>query len=140
MASRCCRECATRQRGNLQPNKAELGGKVKETLVRVALGGALVSIFAAAGDLLKPKSFAGLFGAAPSIALATLLLTVTQHGTAYAGREARSMVWGAIAFCLCASVASWLLMRHKCSARLSSGMALAVWLALALGQWFFFLR
>jgi transposase len=31
-----------------------------------------VSAFAALGDTLRPKSFAGLFGAAPSIALATL--------------------------------------------------------------------
>jgi len=31
-----------------------------------------VSAFAVIGDLFKPKSFGGLFGAAPSVALATL--------------------------------------------------------------------
>jgi hypothetical protein len=39
-------------------------------------GGLIVSAFAILGDLLRPKSFAGLFGAAPSIALATLTMAV----------------------------------------------------------------
>jgi len=42
-------------------------------LLRVVLGGAVVSTFALLGDVLKPKSFAGLFGAAPCVALATLV-------------------------------------------------------------------
>ena len=37
-----------------------------------------MSAFAALGDSLRPKSFAGLFGAAPSIALATLLITLSH--------------------------------------------------------------
>ncbi len=41
-------------------------------LFRFLVGGAIVSVFACLGDVLKPKSFAGLFGAAPSVALATL--------------------------------------------------------------------
>jgi hypothetical protein len=32
------------------------------------------------GDVLKPKSFAGLFSAAPSVALATLPLTILSDG------------------------------------------------------------
>ena len=31
-------------------------------------------------DVLRPKSFAGLFGAAPSVALATLGIAIYQHG------------------------------------------------------------
>ncbi len=38
-----------------------------EILYRFLIGGLVVSAFALIGDLLKPKSFAGLFGAAPSI-------------------------------------------------------------------------
>jgi hypothetical protein len=34
-----------------------------QILVRFLVGGAVVSAFAAVGDMLKPKSFAGLFGA-----------------------------------------------------------------------------
>jgi hypothetical protein len=41
--------------------------------------GVVVSIFAILGDLLKPKSFAGLFGAAPSVALATIGLTILSE-------------------------------------------------------------
>ncbi|MGB8632959.1 MAG: hypothetical protein WCD69_26885 [Xanthobacteraceae bacterium] len=48
--------------------------------LRLIAGGIAVSMFAALGDTLQPKSFAGLFGAAPSIALATLLITLSQQG------------------------------------------------------------
>ena len=37
-----------------------------EYLVRFLVGGVVVSAFAMLGDILRPKSFAGLFGAAPS--------------------------------------------------------------------------
>jgi hypothetical protein len=48
---------------------------VTQLLIRFLVGGAVVSVFAVLGDVLKPKSFAGLFPAAPSVALATLGLT-----------------------------------------------------------------
>ena len=40
-------------------------------LVRVVAGGVLVVAFAMLADMLKPKMFAGLFGAAPSVATAS---------------------------------------------------------------------
>jgi hypothetical protein len=40
---------------------------MREILLRIVIGGAVVSAFAILGDLLKPKSFAGIFGAAPSV-------------------------------------------------------------------------
>ncbi len=39
---------------------------MEEYLIRFFAGGLMVSAFAAVGDVLRPKSFAGLFGAAPS--------------------------------------------------------------------------
>jgi len=36
-----------------------------EYVIRFLVGGAVVSAFPMLGDLLRPKSFAGLFGAAP---------------------------------------------------------------------------
>jgi hypothetical protein len=39
-----------------------------EYMIRFLAGGVIVSLFAMIGDVLRPKSFAGLFGAAPSIA------------------------------------------------------------------------
>jgi hypothetical protein len=55
-----------------------------EYALRFLVGGIAVSAFAALGDTLRPKSFAGLFGAAPSIALATLLITLSQKDAASA--------------------------------------------------------
>ena len=49
---------------------------MNELFLRFAIGGIVVSAFAVLGDSFKPKSFAGLFGAAPSLALATLALTI----------------------------------------------------------------
>ncbi len=72
---------------------------------RFFVGGVVVSIFAILKDLLKPKSFAGLIGAAPSVALAMIGQTILTEGTVYAAEESRSMIAGAAAFflyaCLC---------------------------------------
>ena len=65
--------------------------------LRFIAGGVAVSMFAALGDTLQPKSFAGLFGAAPSIALAALLITLSQNGASFAAVEGRSMIAGAFA-------------------------------------------
>jgi hypothetical protein len=46
---------------------------MSELLLRFAIGGIVVSAFATLGDVFKPKSFAGLFEAAPSLALAKAL-------------------------------------------------------------------
>jgi hypothetical protein len=77
-----------------------------QIIIRVMIGGFVVSAFALIGDLLKPKSFAGLFGAAPSVALATIGLTVATEGAAYAVIEARSMMAGAVALFVYASLVS----------------------------------
>ena len=42
-----------------------------QLLLRFLIGGAVVSSFALLGDIVRPKSFAGIFGGAPSVALAT---------------------------------------------------------------------
>ncbi len=67
-----------------------------EYLIRFLAGGAVVSAFAMLGDVLRPKSFAGPFGAAPSVALATLGIAIYQHGKSYAAAQTLSMVAGAI--------------------------------------------
>jgi len=69
-----------------------------QVIVRFLVGGTIVSLFALLGDLLRPKGFAGLFAAAPSVALATLALTAFTQGADYASLEARSMIAGAAAF------------------------------------------
>ena len=101
-------------------------------MLRVIIGGTVVSTFALLGDVLKPKSFAGLFGAAPSVALATLALTVHKQGAAYASIEGRSMILGAAAFFLYASLASWAMLRRKWPALPVALAALVIWLGSAL--------
>jgi hypothetical protein len=110
-----------------------------ELLFRLLIGGILVSAFAMLGDLFKPKSFAGLFGAAPSIALATLGLTLLRQGRLYAATEARSMIAGAVGFFLYAYCVSWLMIRRNVRGLVASSVAIVVWAAAAFGLWFLWL-
>lgn len=108
---------------------------MKVMLLRFLIGGVAVSVFAVLGDLFKPKSFAGLFGAAPSIALATLGLTIASEGKSYAATEAKSMMAGALAFFVYASCVSWTLMRARFAATWVAVAGLTVWGAVAFGLW-----
>jgi uncharacterized membrane protein (GlpM family) len=65
--------------------------------IRGLAGGALVVLFSVAGELLRPKSFAGIFAAAPSIALASLLVTTASRGEVAVRASAVGMIIGAIA-------------------------------------------
>ena len=110
-------------------------GVVMDLVVRFVIGGLVVSFFAVLGDMLKPKSFAGLFSAAPSVALASLGLAVAKYGTTYAAHEARSMVLGAAGFILYAWIVSRLLFRTKLPVMAATVASLAVWLAASLALW-----
>jgi uncharacterized membrane protein (GlpM family) len=107
---------------------------------RFVVGGLVVSLFAVVGDVLTPKSFAGLFGAAPSVALATLALTIVTEGKVYSALEARSMIAGGCAFWVYACLCIQLMVRLKLRATPATLGGLVVWLACAVGAWFFFLR
>lgn len=113
---------------------------MEDILIRFLLGGIIVSVFALFGDLLKPKSFAGLFGAAPSVALATLGLTIAKEGDYYAAVEARSMIAGAVALCVYSQIVSNLMMHRKLHALLVTLLAIVFWLAIAFGIWALLLR
>lgn len=107
-----------------------------QELVRFLIGGCVVTAFSALGEVFRPKSFAGLFGAAPSIALATLGLTVAHSGKAYAAIEARSMIFGSIAFCLYANACSWVLMRYKPPTLAVTVLLFPVWFGVSFGLLF----
>ncbi len=102
-------------------------------LIRFVAGGVLVSLFAMVGDVLRPKSFAGLFGAAPSVALATLTLAFCKHGGRYVSIEGRSMILGAIALAVYSFLVCQLMMRVRRSALTATLAATAVWLMVAVG-------
>jgi uncharacterized membrane protein (GlpM family) len=99
-----------------------------EYVVRFLIGGAVVSAFAMLGDVLRPKSFAGLFGAAPSVALATLGIAVYQHGAAYAGTQSLSMMAGAIALAIYSVFVCHLLVRARLRAGPATLASLLIWL------------
>ena len=104
-----------------------------EYVIRFFAGGLIVSLFALIGDIIRPKSFAGLFGAAPSVALVSLSLAFSSHGGAYVSIEGRSMILGAIAFALYSFLVCQLLMRVRCSALTATAGATVAWLAVAIG-------
>jgi Protein of unknown function (DUF3147) len=101
--------------------------------LRFLAGGIAVSAFAALGDTLRPKSFAGLFGAAPSIALATLLITLSQKGAPFVAMEGRSMIVGAFALGAYSWTVCLLLKKFELSSWTATMAALVVWFAIGLG-------
>jgi hypothetical protein len=107
---------------------------------RFIAGGLIVSLFAVIGDVLRPKGFAGLFGAAPSVALATLALTVMTDGKTYAAVEARSMTAGAIALLLYALSCLYLMARRHWKAAPTTFAMLTVWGICTFGLWALVLR
>ena len=109
-------------------------------VARFLLGGLIVSLFALIGDVLRPKGFAGLFAAAPSVALATLSLTLLTDGKPYAALEARSMIAGAFALFPYALACVYLMARLHRRALPTTLMMLLVWGGCALGLWSLFLR
>jgi len=102
---------------------------VATLLVKGCVGGLLVVAFAVLSELLRPKSFAGLFGAAPSIALAALTVTVATKGSAAARAQSAGMIGGAVAmvvYCACATVAV-----DRWGALRGSAAAVTAWFAIA---------
>ena len=111
-----------------------------QLIFRFIIGGLVVSFFAALGGALKPKSFAGLFGAAPSVALATLALTIFSDGKSYAALEARSMMVGAGGFLIYCCMCMRVMAKRRAGAAMVTIIGLALWLACAVSGWFVFLR
>jgi len=103
-----------------------------DLVIRFLVGGLVVSFFSMIGGALKPKSFAGLFAAAPSVALATISLTVLKKGTEYAAIEAQSMILGAIAFLIYACLVSRVLFRWNVPVLPTTSIGLVAWIGLAL--------
>jgi hypothetical protein len=98
-----------------------------QVLAKAGLGGVLVVVFAVFAETLSPKRFAGVFAAAPSVALASLLVTVLFKGARTAGSACTGMAAGAVGFvvyCLLVPGA----MRRWGSLR-GAGAALGGWLA-----------
>jgi|SRR6185437_950536 len=106
-----------------------------EYVVRFLVGGIVVSAFAILGDVLRPKSFAGLFGAAPSVALATLGIAVYRHGAGYAATQGFAMMAGAIALGVYSVVVCHLIVHARLRAAPATLLSLVIWLIVAFALW-----
>jgi uncharacterized membrane protein (GlpM family) len=111
-----------------------------ELLLRFLIGGAVVSLFAVLGDTVKPESLGGIFAAAPTIALATVALTLHERGAGYVALEARSMMAGAAAFFVYACAVSWVMMRRRTNALPTATVLLLAWAGVAATLWAVWLR
>jgi hypothetical protein len=105
--------------------------------VRVLAGGLFVVLFAMLSDALKPKMFAGLFSAAPSVASASLLVTGLAVGATKDEQYALGMIVGTVGL-VCYSLAAALLVKHL-GPFAGSVLAWAAWAIPALGLFGLFL-
>ena len=106
-----------------------------EIAVRFVLGGLLVSLFAVAGELFQPKTFAGLFGAAPSVAIGTLEIAYWTKSGADVAIEARSMLLGAAAFVVYAATCVATTKSRAIPVWMGAALAWAGWAAVAFVSW-----
>jgi hypothetical protein len=104
---------------------------MEEYILRFFVGGFAVSGFAAMGDVFRPRSFAGLFGAAPSVALGTLAIAVSTKGGLYAASEGRSMILGSAALCFYSLTVREIMKRREMPAVAATLISMPVWLIAA---------
>jgi hypothetical protein len=106
--------------------------------IKAVNGGLFVVLFSVIAEMLKPKRFAGLFSAAPSVALANLIVVIVAKGHGEGIANTRGMVIGALAFSLSCLLGVVAVRRWRAVA--GSSALMLVWLALALPGWAVFLR
>jgi len=106
--------------------------------IRAFAGGLFVAAFAVLGEILVPKRFAGIMSAAPSVAIANLLLIALTKGHHYGMREAEGMIVGAVAFLVATFAGRWLVGTFG-ALRGSAGLC-GVWLLVAVAGYFVVFR
>src|SRR5215203_4954195 len=111
------------------------GGAVEVAyyVLKFLAGGTLVVLFALASEAFEPKRFAGLFSAAPSVLLASLIVTVLLKGTAPASLSATGAVAGATGLVAYALAATWAVNRWKGLA--GSVISLILWTVVSLAAY-----
>lgn len=92
-------------------------------------GGLLVVGFALLSEGLSPKRFAGLFSAAPAVAIAGLAITLLSKGAHEAHQNVLGMLAGSAGMIAYAAAAVPLLRRMRALG--AAGAALGAWFAVA---------
>ncbi len=107
-------------------------------LLKGLAGGVLVVLFALLGEVIRPRSLAGLTSGAPSVAAAGLVVTLLSSGVMMAWNLALGMIAGAV------SLVAWCLVGADAVKRfggLKGSLATtAVWFATAFSLWAVALR
>jgi hypothetical protein len=99
--------------------------------LKALIGGVAVVAFSLLGQAGHPKRFSGLFAAAPSVALASLAMTVVSRGSDATVSYAQGMLIGSagmLAYCLVS-----LVLIERLHALLGSILAWLAWFAIAGG-------
>ena len=73
---------------------------------RGVAGGLLVVVFALIGEVVSPKAFSGLFSSAPSVAVASLLITLVTKDAETARRATVGMIVGGVGMTVCCVLAA----------------------------------
>jgi uncharacterized membrane protein (GlpM family) len=97
--------------------------------IKGVVGGGLVVVFALLSEALSPKRFAGLFSAAPSVALASLAVTLLDKGSHDARQSTLGMLAGVAGMVAYAAMVIGLLKRLR--AWRAAAAAMAAWLGVA---------
>lgn len=98
-------------------------------LAKGLAGGLLVVAFALLSAGLSPKRFAGLFSAAPAVALAGLTITILDTGAHEAHQSAAGMIAGSVGMIAYAALAVPLLARMR--AGKAAALSLSAWIVVA---------
>jgi uncharacterized membrane protein (GlpM family) len=97
--------------------------------IRAAAGGCLVLAFAVLSQAVKPKRFAGLFSAAPAVAIAGLVVTLSASTSSDAKDGSLGMLAGATGM-VAYAVAVVALLKEQ-NAYLASAVAMVAWFVVA---------
>ncbi len=113
---------------------------IVELLLRFLIGGLVVSAFSLISQVIKPQSFAGIFGLAPSVALATLGLTFVVKPASDVAKEGHAMLAGAVALLVYCLLVSGLFYRFAHHPVVEATLPWLPWFAIAFGLWAVALR
>jgi uncharacterized membrane protein (GlpM family) len=95
--------------------------------VKGLAGGFLVLAFALLSESVEPKRFAGLFGAAPAVAIAGLAVTLVSKGAHDARENSIGMLAGCLGMFCYAAVTVALLKRTRAVA--GTAVGIVAWIA-----------
>lgn len=108
---------------------------MNDLVLRFALGGVAVSLFSALAELFQPKTFSGILGAAPAVALVSLGLTFAQRGESVVRDHARGMICGGIGFLAYALACVFTTAHSRLPVWLGAAVCWGVWFLVAAAAW-----